>query len=373
MTSSLPKVPKASTSSWATVAGKKKKKKAKEQAPPPLMSSSKAGPSAGPNASPKAGAKAGPRVGPKAGRRVGPKAGFKAGHKERPKVGPKPSRLPTSAAITVTVPEDSDVTLAAVMAAAKARIKLADFGVDTVRTKRAITGGLILEVSGPDCSSKADRLAERMSVALKDLGVRVVRPVKMGELRLKDLDDSVTPQEVQTAVSTSGDCSVINVRVGDIRRSPTALGTVWVRCPLASVRKLAAAKHVVVGWVSARVDYLTSRPLQCFRCLEYGHVRSMCQGTVNRSTLCYACGKPGHRASQCTDPHRCPLCSDKGCKADHRMGSKKCTPPKGKRKPLDPAPEGKVAPTNGATQSDHRFRKLIMEKNREETPMMYMS
>ncbi|KOB70943.1 putative 50 kDa protein in type I retrotransposable element R1DM [Operophtera brumata] len=167
-----------------------------------------------------------------------------------------------------------------------------------------------------------------MSVALKDLDVRVVRPVKMGELRLKDLDDSVTPQKVQTAVATSGDYSVINVRVGDIRRSPTALGTVWVRCPLVSVRKLAAAKHVVVGWVSARVDYLTSMPLQCFRCIEYGHVRSMCQGTVDRSTLCYACGKPGHRASQCTDPHRCLLCLDKGCKADHRMGSKKCTPPK---------------------------------------------
>ncbi|KOB70947.1 Uncharacterized protein OBRU01_04050 [Operophtera brumata] len=78
--SSEEQVPKASTSSWATVAGKKKKKKTKEKAPPPAMS--------GLNASPKAGAKAGPKVVPKAGRRAGPKAGFEAGYKEGPKVGP---------------------------------------------------------------------------------------------------------------------------------------------------------------------------------------------------------------------------------------------------------------------------------------------
>ncbi|KOB72329.1 Gag-like protein, partial [Operophtera brumata] len=241
---------------------------------------------------------------------------------------PEPTRLPNSAAITVTIPKDSEVTLASVMAAAKQRIKLSDVGVDTVRSKKAITGALIMEVSGPDCGPKADALAERMRVALADMGVRIVRPVKMAELRLKDLDDSVTPEEVAAAVAKAGSCSVDDVRVGDIRRLPTTLGTVWVRCPLVAVRKLAAAKHVVVGWVSARVDYLTSRPLQCFRCLEYGHVRSMCQSTVDRGNLCYACGEPGHLASKCTRPRRCPLCSDLGCKADHRMGSKRCSPPR---------------------------------------------
>ena len=257
----------------------------------------------------------------------------------------KPGRSPTTAAITVTVPARSETTYAAVMSAARERIKLkADCGIETVKIKKAVTGADILEVSGPDCAAKADVLAAKMrEVLAADFpGVRIVRPVKMGEVRVMDLDDSVTPPDVVAAVAGAGGCEQDDVKTGVIRRSYSGLNTVWVRCPLSAVRKLAVAKRIPVGWVSARVEVLAARPLQCFRCLELGHVCGKCTTGADRSACCYACGEPGHRAAACTaEALKCPVCADYGLPADHRLGSKKCAPPKGKRvaKKAPPAPK----------------------------------
>lgn len=244
----------------------------------------------------------------------------------------KPARISRSAVIAVTIPSGSDVTYATVMATAKEKISLEECGIDAIRPKRAITGGLILELSGTDCTSKADQLAGRMRDSLADLGARISRPVKMGEMRIMDLDDAVTSEEVAVAVAKAGECSATDIKVGEIRRTATTLGTAWVKCPLTAVHKIAAAKHILVGWVSARIQILATRPLQCFRCLESGHVRSMCTSTVDRSTRCYNCGETDHPAKLCNRSVKCPLCADLGRPADHRMGTKKCTPPKTKKR-----------------------------------------
>lgn len=239
----------------------------------------------------------------------------------------KPARLPASAAIAVTLREDAVTTLGQAMATAKQNIKLADFGIQGLREKRAVTGGLLLEVSGPDCTSKADALATRMREVLGDLNVNIARPMKMGEVRIADLDDAATPQEVAGAIAAAAGCAVESVRVGEIRRDSHRLGTVWARCPLAAVRKLATAKRVVVGWGESRVEVLAARRLQCFRCLEFGHVRARCPSTVDRSDRCYACGVQGHQASRCTaQTLKCPLCTDLGRPSAHRLGTRSCAP-----------------------------------------------
>lgn len=84
---------------------------------------------------------------------------------------------------------------------------------------------------------------------------------------------------------------------------------------------------MLIGWVSARVERLESRPLQCYRCLEFGHVRQRCTGEVNRTGECYRCGGDGHTAAGYVAAPCCPLCAARGRPSDHRMGGKGCAPP----------------------------------------------
>lgn len=60
-------------------------------------------------------------------------------------------------------------------------------------------------------------------------------------------------------------------------------------------------------WVTARVKLLQSRPMQCYRCLQKGHVRAQCTSDVDRSEQCYRYGQPGHRAVKCTSEPKCSL------------------------------------------------------------------
>ncbi|XP_025271039.1 uncharacterized protein LOC105254350 [Camponotus floridanus] len=138
----------------------------------------------------------------------------------------------------------------------------------TAAPKKAAGGGLLFEVPGPDSGPKADKLAEALRPLLEPKGVRVSRPVKLAELRVAGLDDSITPTEVQQSIAAAGGCSVGEVKVGKINLSPAGrLGSVWARCPAAAAKKVVDAGHLPIGWIRARVEALEPRPLQCYKCM----------------------------------------------------------------------------------------------------------
>ncbi|XP_072948749.1 uncharacterized protein [Epargyreus clarus] len=309
-----------SEATWSKVVGRKAR--AKMRRPPQMEATRRQSPSRGRG-------KSAPQRRPAALPTKTPEPA-RSGKKKKAKREKLP-RLPKSAAVTVTVPEGSNTTYAQVMSTAKSQINLPDLGIAGVRQKRALNGGLLLEVAGEGCTEKADALARKLQEAVAEMGAKVARPSKLGEARVMDLDDSVTQQDVASAIAVMCGCVASDIKVGEIRRRASALGTAWVRCPLTAVRKLASAKRVLVGWVSARVEVLPARQLQCFRCLETGHARHQCTSATDRSALCYACGEPNHKASQCVAPvPRCALCADLGRPADHRLGSRNCKPPKRK-------------------------------------------
>ncbi|KAM0727856.1 putative 50 kDa protein in type I retrotransposable element R1DM [Formica fusca] len=107
------------------------------------------------------------------------------------------------------------------------------------------------------------------------------------------------------------------------------MGTLWVQCPVAATVKVVAAGKIHVGWTMARVESLSARPLQCFRCLERGHVREQCSSQIDRSGCCYNCGSSGHKASNCVNKTHCVLCTEAGLPAGHRVGSEACRGKKG--------------------------------------------
>ncbi|XP_032690633.1 uncharacterized protein LOC116853609 [Odontomachus brunneus] len=232
-------------------------------------------------------------------------------------------KAPTSAAVCITCPEGQ---YSEVMRTARSRIPLSELGISNLRCKRAIAGALILEVSGSEGDKLANALAERLRVVFAGAeGVRIYRPSKKAEIRLHNLEDSVTAAEIPAAVagSSGGDPSDVGWG-GGLRRAPNGLATAWIQCPVSVAKKVAEAGRIQVGWGLARAEVLAARPLQCFRCLEEGHVRQHCRSEINRSGLCYRCGGPGHQAAECTGRLSCPVCSTADKEVAHRLGGEAC-------------------------------------------------
>jgi len=201
--------------------------------------------------------------------------------------------------------------------------------------------------------TKAEVLAGELREALKDReGVRVTRPFKTAEIRVKDIMDSISAVEVAAAVAEQGDCSAAEVRVGPVRPGTNRLGTAWVRCPLAAANKLTRKGSLTLaGWSRARIEGLPERPVTCFRCLRMGHVRATCPGGADLGGACYRCGESGHLARDCGAPPKCPLCSGTGRPDNHRVGGKACRAPKrGERRRGLPVAPTKEAASGGGSQ-----------------------
>ncbi|XP_011165199.1 uncharacterized protein LOC105199697 [Solenopsis invicta] len=150
----------------------------------------------------------------------------------------------------------------------------------------------------------------------------------MAELCLFGLDDMTGTQEVAEILAAAGGCALTEVQVGTVRRPRSGLGSVWVRCPAASGRKLVETGKIRICWVMAGVEALSARPMMCFRCLKTDHTIGGCVSPIDRSGRCYRCDGESHVAGQCQEEKiRCPLCTDLGLPAGHRLGGPSCTPP----------------------------------------------
>ncbi|XP_020296938.1 uncharacterized protein LOC109861625 [Pseudomyrmex gracilis] len=155
----------------------------------------------------------------------------------------------------------------------------------------------------------------------------------MCDLRVRDLKESVTSEEVKEAVVAVGGCRPADVQVGRARASSNRLFTVWVRCPVAAARKVVGAGFMMVGLVQVQIEVLERRPLQCYKCLLRVHVIATCTYTTPEEDRRDRCGGKRHRSTECTAAVKCPLCSDLGRPATHQCGGKACAPilRKGKR------------------------------------------
>lgn len=130
-----------------------------------------------------------------------------------------------------------------------------------------------MKIPGEGSSGKADLLAARMRDEVEGWGVRIARPAKHAELRVRGLVDSVTPEQVVAALAVVSECPEGEIAIGTVRSSPFGLGSAWVRVPLSAIRKVAEARRILERWMSCPVDTLGRCPLQCYRCLGWGHTQ----------------------------------------------------------------------------------------------------
>ncbi|XP_032686453.1 uncharacterized protein LOC116851280 [Odontomachus brunneus] len=161
--------------------------------------------------------------------------------------GKKPvlPKAPRAAAITVSCPAGS---YADVMWRARSQIDLGELGIGDLRTRRAVTGALVLEIPSPEGHARADALANKMAALFADKeDVRIARPTKRVDIRVRDLDDAATVEDVISAVAVAGGCGPGDLKAGQIRLGPDRMGTLWLRCPLAVAKKVTDRGRIRVG------------------------------------------------------------------------------------------------------------------------------
>nr|XP_031848770.1 uncharacterized protein LOC116434187 [Nomia melanderi] len=276
----------------------------------------------------------------------GPRGAEKKKRKKIKKKGqPKVGRVPKSSAVSVTLVPGTGATMADTIKEARMKIELSGLGIGPgqLRPKRAITGAMLLEVIGEDTERKAAALATEMRQLFHDRAdLKIAVPQKMAEVRVTRVDESVTSEEIAAAIAANGGCNVGDVKVGTIKFPPYGMGTAWAKCPIAAAKKVVALERLMVGWSATIVTPLEARPLQCYQCLEFGHVKMRCPKAKEAATpKCFRCGNEGHLIAECKEEkHSCLLCKDKGYEANHRMGGPYCrTLQESKRRNIPVAPK----------------------------------
>lgn len=244
---------------------------------------------------------------PRKGRGTGlPAGGSGAPPAGQPSMGGKKvvaRKLPTMAAITITAKEGGYGDIIRTARRAIGEDALKEIGIQELRTRKSMTGAYILEIPGStreERKVKAGTLADKLEAVFGgNEGIRISRLLKMIQIRIRDLDESIEQEDIVQALIGIGEGSLQDIKGNRTATSPNGMGAVVVQCPLSVANKVVGLGKVKVGWAACRVSMMEVRPLQYFRCLELGHVQQRCTGAADRNTCCYRCGVEGHIAANC--------------------------------------------------------------------------
>lgn len=247
-----------------------------------------------------------------------------------PKIKPKVPAPPRTAAVIITLQPgalEKGEDYRSVLAKVQNRISLNDCGITELSLRSTAMGSKIIEIPGPQGAERADSLASKLQEAVGDL-VTVARPIKKVDIRIIDIDDTVSKEDVVKAVADRGGCESTHIRAGDIHYYGRGMGALHMSLPAVAAKTLVEEGRLKVGWSVTRIQALEARPLRCFKCMGVGHTQPLCPSTTDRRANCYKCGEIGHKAAVCVVlKPRCAICSEAGKPADHIMGSVVCKPP----------------------------------------------
>ena len=143
-------------------------------------------------------------------------------------------------------------------------------------------------------------------------------------LEVRDLDATVTPEELQKLILSAIRCQPADLKIIKIRPAFQGTSTALIQVANAVGDTLLASTPLRLGWSKCRIR-LNLQVTRCFRCTSYGHVAGNCRGP-DRSGLCRICNRSGHKAADCKGSPECGLCSARGLPRDHPQGSHaRCT------------------------------------------------
>lgn len=196
------------------------------------------------------------------------------------------------------------------------------FGIRFTKTRTTRTGGLLFEITGgKEGRKKADEFIKAAGKVIPD-GARITCPRTKADMIVSRPDQSITEADITNTIAAKYDCDQDEITVKPIKIRPNRLGSAWISAPHEAVAAACNSGKIQIGWTLAKVTGTRDRPVQCHRCLEYGHLKGEWTSYTDRSMACYKCGENWHRVATCVNDPRCLLCP--GMQNGHRMGSKMC-------------------------------------------------
>ncbi|XP_018360011.1 PREDICTED: uncharacterized protein LOC108759190 [Trachymyrmex cornetzi] len=119
------------------------------------------------------------------------------------------------------------MSYAEILYTARNRTNVDEIGIKEIRPKKARTGAFLLEIPGPAGAAQADSLPDKLREVLADKEeIHVSRPRKMTEIRVRDIEDSVSHQKIACVPAREGGYEADEVKVGPIRRASNGLGAI---------------------------------------------------------------------------------------------------------------------------------------------------
>ncbi|KMQ93365.1 hypothetical protein RF55_6537 [Lasius niger] len=143
-----------------------------------------------------------------------------------------PRKKKKTAAVAITTISD-EISYKELMQLAKKNISLEKLQIDDIDCRRAMTGGLLLQIHGKDNQSKAEQLTDQLqNLFANNKSIKVYKPQQMAELRIMGIDDTITCEDIVNTVAEIGGCRMSEMRTGPIRIAGRGMGTLGWRCCL---------------------------------------------------------------------------------------------------------------------------------------------
>ncbi|XP_026666975.1 uncharacterized protein LOC113463940 [Ceratina calcarata] len=229
-----------------------------------------------------------------------------------------------TSAVYIVQDKDCELSIPQILSEAKRNINLNDIGINSIKPRASLNGGMILEI-GKGLEDKTEILAEKMNELFSGKAVKITCPKRTREILLTNLDISVNEDEIKEELKKVLENCQIN-EIGKVRQNAKGTGTVWLKCSEDTAHALIQRSTVMIGWSEARVLEIEKRPIQCYKCWKYGHTKNKCTEETDRQGWCYKCGSSEHSARQCSSQSPvCRLCEDANLPKEHRMGSRACS------------------------------------------------
>lgn len=219
----------------------------------------------------------------------------------------------------ITIKINEGITYADTLRKLKADVDPKSAGAEISVVRRTRSGDILVEFKkGTD----TENFKKAVETAMEGKG-SVKSLQKLYPLEIRDLDGSITKDDLIEAVkNTTGDSS-LNVRIYSLREGIRGMQIAVIGVPANATDQLLKKGKIEVGWVKCRIREKTIVQ-QCYKCLGYGHKAVNCKG-ISREGLCWNCSKTGHKSRNCQNESFCIICHEaKEKDTGHKLGSLKC-------------------------------------------------
>lgn len=99
---------------------------------------------------------------------------------------------------------------------ARKEISVADLGIEVSRVRPALSGGIVIKISGESGAAKTDHLATKFRVVLVNK-MSVSRPVKKREVFIRGIDNSITAKKVVSQVAELSGCATMDIKARNLK------------------------------------------------------------------------------------------------------------------------------------------------------------